>query len=102
VHRDLKPGNVMITHSGAVKVLDFGLAAITQVGSSTPGDPTNSPTLTIGMTQAGVVMGTAGYMAPEQAAGTPVDRRIFGPTASFFGRCSAASDSSSAIPSHIP
>jgi eukaryotic-like serine/threonine-protein kinase len=75
VHRDLKPGNVMITQSGAVKVLDFGLAAMTQVGASTPGDPNNSPTLTIGMTQAGVVMGTAGYMAPEQAAGTPVDRR---------------------------
>jgi eukaryotic-like serine/threonine-protein kinase len=75
VHRDLKPGNVMITQSGAVKVLDFGLAAMTQVGASTPGDPNNSPTLTIGITQAGVVMGTAGYMAPEQAAGTPVDRR---------------------------
>jgi eukaryotic-like serine/threonine-protein kinase len=75
VHRDLKPANVMLTPTGLVKVLDFGLAAMTQAGPSTPGDPGNSPTLTLGMTQAGAIMGTAAYMAPEQAAGTPVDRR---------------------------
>ena len=75
VHRDLKPGNVMITPAGLVKVLDFGLAAIVQGVQGTPADATNSPTLTMNMTQAGVILGTAAYMSPEQAAGTPVDKR---------------------------
>ena len=75
VHRDLKPGNVMITPSGLVKVLDFGLAAIVQGAPSTPADFANSPTFTMGVTQAGAILGTAAYMSPEQAAGTPVDRR---------------------------
>jgi len=75
VHRDLKPGNVMITPTGLVKVLDFGLAAIAQGAPATPTDPTNSPTLSMAMTKDGVIMGTAAYMSPEQAAGTPVDRR---------------------------
>jgi serine/threonine-protein kinase len=76
VHRDLKPANVMVAPDGAVKVLDFGLAKAW--GDGGPGsDPnlTASPTLTAQMTQAGVILGTAGYMSPEQARGQEADRR---------------------------
>jgi eukaryotic-like serine/threonine-protein kinase len=73
IHRDLKPANIMITPIGVVKVLDFGLAAVPQRPAD--GDPTNSPTLTMQATQAGMIMGTAGYMSPEQAAGQMVDKR---------------------------
>jgi eukaryotic-like serine/threonine-protein kinase len=75
VHRDVKPGNVMITPSGLVKVLDFGLAATIKGGPSAPSNPADSLPSTMGVTQAGVIMGTAAYMSPEQAAGTPLDRR---------------------------
>ena len=74
VHRDLKPANIKITPAGMVKVLDFGLAKATEE-SSVSGDPTQSPTLTISPTRAGLILGTAAYMAPEQAKGRPADRR---------------------------
>ncbi len=73
VHRDLKLANIMITPAGDVKVLDFGLAAVAQ--SSDPSDPVNSPTLTISPTRAGMILGTAAYMSPEQARGKTVDKR---------------------------
>jgi serine/threonine-protein kinase len=74
LRRDLKPANVKITPEGKVKVLDFGLAKAL-------GDPdfaadrANSPAMTMGETRAGVVLGTAAYMSPEQAGGQPVDKR---------------------------
>jgi serine/threonine-protein kinase len=74
IHRDLKPANIVCTPSGKVKVLDFGLAkALAQAAAS--GNPALSPTLTSAGTVAGMILGTAGYMSPEQARGKPVDRR---------------------------
>jgi len=74
VHRDLKPANVKITPQGTVKVLDFGLAKALNADSSSP-DLTRSPTITAAATQAGVILGTASYMSPEQARGKAIDKR---------------------------
>jgi Tol biopolymer transport system component len=73
VHRDLKPANVKVRPDGTVKVLDFGLAKAVDVAARS--DPSLSPTMTHAATQAGLILGTAAYMSPEQARGKTVDKR---------------------------
>ena len=74
VHRDLKPANIKVTPQGSIKVLDFGLAKIADPVTPQPSSA-NSPTLSMRSTEAGMIMGTAAYMAPEQARGQAVDKR---------------------------
>jgi serine/threonine-protein kinase len=73
-HRDLKPGNVVITGDEKVKILDFGLAKA-PTGELRAAEATDSPTISKAMTPAGVILGTAAYMGPEQTRGKPVDKR---------------------------
>ena len=75
VHRDLKPANVTLRPDGLVKVLDFGLAKALEASPGTAAAATTSPTLSLQATQAGVILGTAAYMSPEQARGKAVDPR---------------------------
>src|SRR5262245_56723973 len=75
VHRDLKPANIKMPREGRVKVLDFGLAKAMSGETSVAANPASSPTLTMRATMAGMIMGTAAYMSPEQARGQEVDKR---------------------------
>src|SRR5579862_9588505 len=75
IHRDLKPANIKLRPDGAVKLLDFGLAKAFDPAAPASGAATMSPTLSVHATLAGMILGTAAYMSPEQARGRAVDRR---------------------------
>ena len=112
VHRDLKPGNIMVTEHGTVKVLDFGLAKALGTEFTGGSSVVDSPTATSAGTEAGVILGTAAYMSPEQARGQSVDKRsdIFSFGAVLYetitGRRAFAGDNATdllaAIVSHDP
>jgi Tol biopolymer transport system component len=75
IHRDLKPANIKLDRDGMVKILDFGLARAFAGDEPDPSDLDHSPTITAAMTRAGVILGTAAYMSPEQAKGKSLDQR---------------------------
>ncbi len=74
IHRDLKPANIKVTPDDKVKVLDFGLAKAFE-GEAVDANLSQSPTLSMAATQQGIILGTAAYMSPEQASGSPTDKR---------------------------
>jgi serine/threonine protein kinase len=89
IHRDLKPANIKLKPDGTVKVLDFGLAKVADIQADAR--LSDSPTLSLGATQAGVILGTVAYMAPEQARGKAwTSARIFGHSESCCLKCSLA------------
>ena len=103
IHRDLKPANIKVRPDGTVKVLDFGLAKALDPTAGSSVGAMNSPTLSMHATQAGVILGTAAYMAPEQARGKAVDGApTSGRLASCSTRCSPGSAPSRAMTSPIP
>ena len=93
IHRDLKPANIKVTPDGRVKLLDFGLAKALGADAAS-GDLMNSPTLTARATEAGMLLGTAAYMSPEQARGRPVDKRT---DIWAFGACSSRCSRAAAV-----
>ncbi|MEQ1760453.1 MAG: protein kinase [Vicinamibacterales bacterium] len=108
IHRDLKPANIAITPDGVVKVLDFGLARIVSDGDEPDRDPSSDSSALPEETQAGMVLGTAAYMSPEQAAGRPIDKRsdiwAFGCVLyqMLSGRLPAGDPALEALPSPTP
>jgi eukaryotic-like serine/threonine-protein kinase len=90
VHRDLKPANVKVRDDGTVKVLDFGLAKVVESRGAPSAADADSPTMTAPGTAMGMILGTAAYMAPEQAARASTSAPTSGLLASYFTRCSPA------------
>jgi eukaryotic-like serine/threonine-protein kinase len=89
IHRDLKPANIKLRLDRVVKVLDFGLAKVMEPAGATAVSRSMSPTITTPvMTQAGLILGTAAYMSPEQARGKRlISERTFGRLAASCSRC---------------